>query len=145
MCGPSAAVDAAHVRSRIPRPTLTLSIQAKLLAAFGLVVALMLAVGLFAVSRLHSDNRHLSQLAGVVVPSTRAVGDINALMNKYRKDQLHYIVARPADRPPGVDGSISDDLSGDLSLMQSSLRAFRTTGLIEDPTDQRLLDTFQSD
>ena len=93
MCGTCAAVDAAHVRSRIPRPTLTLSIQAKLLAAFGLVVALMLAVGLFAVSRLHSDNRHLSQLARVVVPSTRAVGDINALMNKYRKDQLHYILA----------------------------------------------------
>src|SRR5438874_1925004 len=142
MCGPSAAVDAAHVRSRIPRPRLTLSIQAKLLAAFGLVVALMLAVGLFAVSRLHSDNRHLSQLARVVVPSTRAVGDINALMNKYRKDQLHYIVAKPSDRPLGVDGSIAGDLADDRALMRQSLHDYRATHLVEDRADRRLLDGF---
>ena len=144
MCGPCAAVDAAHVRSRIPRPTLTLSIQAKLLAAFGLVVALMLAVGLFAVSRLHSDNRHLSQLARVVVPSTRAVGDINALMNKYRKDQLHYIVAKPSDRPLGVDGSIAGDLADDRALMRRSLHDYRATHLVEDRADRRLLDAFEA-
>src|SRR2546423_1556773 len=144
MCGQCTAVDAAHVRSRIPRPTLTLSIQAKLLAAFGLVVALMLAVGLFAVSRLHSDNWHLSQLARVVVPSTRAVGDINALMNKYRKDQLHYIVAKPSDRPLGVDGSIAGDLADDRALMRRSLHDYRATHLVEDRADRRLLDAFQA-
>jgi hypothetical protein len=73
-----------------------------MLAAFGVVVALMLAVGLFGIARLGSDNQQLSRLALKVVPSTRAVGDINALMNKYRKDQLHYIVAKPADRPLGA-------------------------------------------
>jgi hypothetical protein len=122
-----------------------LSVRSRLLAAFGMIVLLMLAVGAFAIARLETGDQHVGRLASVVVPSTRAVGDINALMNKYRKDQLHYIVASPADRPAGVPGSISDDLSGDLSLMQSSLRAFRTTGLIEDPTDLRLLGTFQSD
>src|SRR5947208_16803125 len=137
MRGRLAAADAGRVRPRIPRPTLTLSIQAKLLAAFGLVVALMLAVGLFAVSRLHSDNRHLSQLARVVVPSTRAVGDINALMNKYRKDQLHYIGAKPADRPLGVDGSIAGDLADDRALMRRSLHDYRATHLVEDRADRR--------
>src|SRR2546429_7086686 len=103
-----------------------LSIQSKLLAAFGLVVALIVIVGLFAVARLRSDNHHVEQLAGRVVPSTRAVGDINALMNKYRKDQFHYILARPADRRLGAPGSIVGDLDDDLSLMAGDLRAYRS-------------------
>ena len=101
------------------------SVQGKLFAAFGIVVALLLAVGLIGIARLGSDNRHLSRLASQVVPSTRAVGDVDALMNKYRKDQLHYIVARPQDRPLGVDGSISGDLAGDLAQMKQLLRANR--------------------
>ena len=121
------------------------SVQLKLLAAFGVVVALMLAVGLIAIARLGSDNQHLGRLASKVVPSTRAVGDINALMNKYRKDQLHYIVALPADRPLSAEGSIAGDLAEDLSLMSDNLRAYRSGRLIEDPADGRLLSTFQRD
>lgn len=76
------------------------SLQVRMLASFGVVVALMSAVGLIGIARLASDNRHVRKLASTVVPSTRAVGDIDALMNKYGKDQLHYyVVARPADRP----------------------------------------------
>ena len=116
-----------------------------MLAAFGVVVALMLAVGLIGIARLGSGNAHLSRLASKVVPSTRAVGDINALMNKYRKDQLHYIVALPADRPLSAHGSIAGDLAEDVSLMSRQLRAYRTQGLIGDPTDRRLLDTFEAD
>src|SRR5207245_1426423 len=104
--------------------------------------ALMLVVGLFAVARLGSDNQHLDVLASGVVPSTRAVGDINALMNKYRKDQLHYIVARPADRPLSAPGSIDGDLAEDLSLMNSALRSYRSAGLIEDPADRALFNRF---
>jgi diguanylate cyclase (GGDEF)-like protein len=121
------------------------SVQVKLLAAFGTVVALMLAVGLFGIARLGNDNQHLGRVASKVVPSTRAVGDINALMNKYRKDQLHYIVALPADRPLSAEGSIEGDLAEDLSLMRGDLSAYRSRGLIEDRTDGRLLNTFQAD
>jgi len=105
----------------------------------------MLAVGLFGIARLASDNRHVARLAAKVVPSTRAVGDINALMNKYRKDQLHYIVALPADRPLSAEGSIDGDLAEDLSLMRHYLSFYRSEGLIEDATDRRLLDTFRAD
>jgi diguanylate cyclase (GGDEF)-like protein len=121
------------------------SVQVKLLAAFGVVVGLMLAVGLFGIVRLGSDNKHLGRLALKVVPSTRDVGDINALMNKYRKDQLHYIVALPADRPLSAEGSIDGDLAEDLSLMSHYLSAYRSEGLVEDPADGRLLDTFRAD
>jgi diguanylate cyclase (GGDEF)-like protein len=121
------------------------SVQVKMLAAFGVVVCLMVLLGLFAVARLGSDNRHLEQLGSVVVPSTRAVGDINALMNKYRKDQLHYIMARPADRPLSAPGSIQGDLNDDLFQMTANLRAYRSQGLIEDRVDGRLLTTFRAD
>ena len=118
------------------------SIRIKLLAAFAVMIGLMLTVGLFAVARLRVENRHVGQLASQVVPSTRAVGEVDALMNEYRKDQLHYIVARPADRPgaAGIDG----DLSGDLSLMRASLTDYRADGLDHDRVDHRLLNAFQA-
>jgi diguanylate cyclase (GGDEF)-like protein len=123
---------------------LRFSVQLKMLGAFGVVVAMMVCLGVFALVRLHGENQHLVQLASKVVPSTRAVGDINALMNKYRKDQLHYIVARPADRPLSAPGSIQGDLNGDLTLMSGYLRAYRSHGLIEDRLDQSLFDRFQA-
>ena len=118
--------------------------QAKLFGAFGIVVALMLVLGVFAVARLGSDNSHLRKLASVVVPSTRAVGDIGVLMNKYRKDQFHYIVARPADRPASVPGGIQGDLDEDLQQMSDLWIAYRAQGLVEDATDSRLFETFQA-
>jgi len=121
------------------------SVQLKMLGAFGLVVTLMLGLGLFALVRLRSDQMHLATLAGKVVPSTRAVGDINALMNQYRKDQLHYILARPQDRPLSAPDSIQGNLDDDLATMSGYLRTYRSRGLIEDPADRRLLESFQAD
>ena len=119
------------------RVRIRVSVQSKLLGSFGLVVVLMLGIGLFAVTRLGSDNRLLGTLASKVVPSTRAVGDVNALMNKYRKDQLVYVYSKPANRQP-------NDLVPDLSLMHRYLSTYRSQGLIQNAADRRLLDTFQT-
>jgi diguanylate cyclase (GGDEF)-like protein len=113
------------------------SVQSKLLGSFGLVVALMLGIGLFAVSRLGSENQHLGTLASKVVPSTRAVGQINVLLGKYRKDQMSYILNKPAERLP-------NDLAVDPSLMYRYLRTYRAQGLIQTPAERRLLDSFQT-
>jgi diguanylate cyclase (GGDEF)-like protein len=125
------------VRKQFARVSIRVSVQAKLLGAFGLVVALMLGFGLFAVARLGSDNRQLGTFASQVVPSTRAVGDINALMNKYRKDQLVYVYSKPADRVP-------NNLAPDLALMRRDLSTYRSRGLIENPLDGRMLERFQA-
>jgi hypothetical protein len=77
------------------------SILTKLLVGFGVVVALLLAIGLVGVAAIDSDHAHLNQLVKQAIPDTRAVGEISALMNKYRQNQLHYIVAEPAQRVPG--------------------------------------------
>ncbi len=105
----------------------------------------MLAVGLIGIARLGSDNEHLNRLASKVVPSTRAVGEITALMNKYRKDQLHYVVAKPEDRPLGASDSIQENLDEDLTLMKGYEHTYRAQGLIEGPEDERLFNAFQAD
>jgi diguanylate cyclase (GGDEF)-like protein len=120
-----------------PRAKVRLSVQSKMLAAFGLVVLLMLGIGLIAVTRLGSDNKHVARLASKVVPSTRAVGEISALMSVYRKNQLVYILAKPADREP-------KDLVLNPELMYSYLHSYRARGLIQNPAERRLLASFQA-
>jgi diguanylate cyclase (GGDEF)-like protein len=112
------------------------SVQSKLLGSFGLVVALMLGLGLFAVTRLGSENQRLSALASKVVPSTRALGEINLLTEKYRKDQMSYILAKPAERLP--------DLGVDSALIYGQLRTYSAQGLIQNPAERRLLQSFRA-
>jgi methyl-accepting chemotaxis protein len=119
-----------------------LSIRTKLLAAFGVSLLLMLILGLLSIGRLGTENSHVSRLAAKVVPATQSVGQATALMNKYRKDELHYILATPADRA-GADG-VSGDLAGDLSDMSALLHAYRSQGLIADAKDAALLTGFQA-
>jgi methyl-accepting chemotaxis protein len=124
-------------------PNLSLSIRVRLLACFGVIVALMLAVGGLGIARLSSENAHVSTLAGRVVPATDLVGQASALMNKYRKDQLHYILSTPAARA-GSQG-VSGDLAGDLQGMAQILGQYRSQGLVADATDARLLAAFRHD
>ncbi len=117
----------------------------KLLAGFGVVVAMMVLVGSLAIERLGMDNAHLDLLAAKVVPSTRVVGDIDAIVNTYRKDQFHYIVATPAARAVGAPGSISGDLRSDMVLVGSSVRLLETRGLAKGERDRALLGMFRSE
>src|ERR1700748_1900014 len=116
----------------------SLSIRARLLASFGVVVALLLAVGLVAISKLSSLDGKVNQLAGHVVPATDIVGQASAAMNKFRKDELHYILSTPAQRA-GAAG-VSGDLAGDLQTMSGLFDSYRKDGLVAAPTPPRLPD-----
>jgi methyl-accepting chemotaxis protein len=120
----------------------SVSIRSRLLASFGVVVALLVAVGLLAIGKLGSLDGKVNQLATRVVPATDIVGQASAAMNKFRKDELHYILATPADRA-GADG-VSGDLAGDMQTMSGLLNSYRQGGLIADATDARLLATFRN-
>jgi methyl-accepting chemotaxis protein len=115
-----------------------LSVRTRLFAGFGLVLVLSAVLGVVLIGELGSVNAGAVKLGSEVVPQTRTVGDIDATMNKYRKDQLHFILALPGDRP-GVD----QDLAGDTSTMQSLLSQYRNEAAAA--TDQALLDKFESD
>jgi methyl-accepting chemotaxis protein len=121
----------------------THSIRARLLGAFGAIVALMLGVGVFAILRMGVENSRSNSLATKVVPATDIVGQASAAMNKFRKDELHYILSTPAQRA-GSQG-VSGDLAGDLQTMAALLHQYRSQGLVADATDGRLMNTFSKD
>ncbi len=121
---------------------IALSIRTKLLAAFGAIVLLTAVLGGLAIAKLSTENGHVSALATKVVPATDLVGQASAAMNKYRKDQLHYILATPADRA-GSQG-VSGDVAGDLTTMQQLLSQYRAEGLVSDPTDAKLMNAFKA-
>ena len=91
---------------------------------------------MFAVSQLDGLSTHANRLGTNVVPGVRSVGESFALMNKYRKDQLHYILATPDERV-GVDG-VSGDLKGTLADMQATLDGYKPS----DAGDQQRHDAF---
>jgi methyl-accepting chemotaxis protein len=121
---------------------LQLSIRTRLLAAFGAVVLLMAAIGGLSINRLGSENAHVNDLATRVVPATTLVGEMSAAMNKYRKDQLHYILSTPKERA-GAAG-VSGDIASDLTAMKQLLAQYRAQHLVSDAHDAQLMSTFSA-
>ncbi len=78
-----------------------ITVRMKLLGGFLIVVALLLVVGLVAITKLRSINDVTRQLSDNGVPSVEAVGAINGRMNAYRKDQLRYVTTPDAESRPG--------------------------------------------
>ena len=102
------------------------SLKARLVLSFGVTVLLTAVLGIFAITSISSENSHVSRVATKIVPGTSLEGQAAALFNKYRKDQLHYILSTPAERAgsQGIDG----DLAGDLTGMAQVLGDYRQAG-----------------
>jgi diguanylate cyclase (GGDEF)-like protein len=66
------------------------------------------------------------------------LGQIDVLLGKYRKDQMAYILSKPADRVP-------NDLAVDPALMHRYLRSYQARGLVQNPAERRLLKRFQAE
>ena len=117
------------------------SLKARLLLSFGLTLLLTAVLGIFAISSISSENSHVKQVAGKVVPGTSLAGQAAALYTKYRKDELHYILSTPAERAgsQGVDG----DLAGDLVSMAQVLKQYRDQGLVVSAANGKIVDQFQ--
>ena len=83
-------------------------------------------LGIYAITSISSENSHVNKVATKIVPGTSLEGQAAALFNKYRKDQLHYILSTPAERAgsQGIDG----DLAGDLTGMAQVLGALPEAG-----------------
>jgi methyl-accepting chemotaxis protein len=118
------------------------SLKARLVLSFGVVVLLTLVLGIYAIASISSENSHVNNVATKVVPATSLVGQSAALFNKYRKDQLHYILSTPAERAgsQGIDG----DLAGDLTGMAQVLAQYQKQGLAADAHDTKLVNDFKT-
>ena len=119
------------------------TLRARLLCSFGIVALLMLALGVYGINGLSTENAHTDQVVHKIVPANSLVGQATALFNKYRKDQLHYILSTPAQRAgsQGVDG----DLAGDLTAMATVLSQYSKDGLITDARNRALYNDFKAE
>lgn len=117
------------------------SLKARLVLSFGLTVLLTAVLGIYAITSISSENSHVSRVATKIVPGTSLEGQAAALFNKYRKDQLHYILSTPAERAgsQGIDG----DLAGDLTGITQVLKQYRQDGLVVDAHNGQLVNDFQ--
>src|SRR5690349_1070555 len=99
-----------------------LSLRVKIAGAFALVLALMLALGVVAVVSLGSVGRSVEAVYRNGVAAEASLAAVGQLMNKLRKDQIHYMVVSPASRP-----GVRDDMTGDLSDMATAFRGYPGT------------------
>src|SRR3954451_12231065 len=93
-----------------PGVPMHLSVRGKLLAGFASIFLLSLVIGVLAEKQLPSTRGDVAEPGQKVVPATETMGEITTLANKVRKDQMHYILATPADRP-GVIQDLQDDFT----------------------------------
>ncbi len=118
------------------------SLRARLLVSFGVTMLLTLVLGVYSIASISSENASVRRLATKVVPTTSLAGQAAALMNKYRKDQLHYILSTPAQRA-GSQG-VSGDLAGDLTGMAQVLAQYHQQHLASSAREQQIVSDFST-
>src|SRR5689334_12191010 len=86
-------------RTRIPTMfNLQLNVRTKLFGSFGVVVALLLGLGVFAITKMGSINSSTIYLGTNAVPSIHALGDLKNDTGKLRRDQLQVATAPDAEQ-----------------------------------------------
>ena len=79
--------------------TLRIGISAKFLAAFAILLAVMVAMGLFAVAKIGEVNGLSAQLRDRWLPASQALGDVHAFASQYRiKQSAHVSASTPAQK-----------------------------------------------
>lgn len=71
-----------------------LTITAKMAAAFITLLALLAAIGLFAIMKIGEVNRLSSIMRTQTLPATQLVGDLHAYTSQYRIQQSGHVTAR---------------------------------------------------
>ncbi|HEU4974862.1 MAG TPA: methyl-accepting chemotaxis protein [Baekduia sp.] len=100
-------------------PSLRLPIAVKVAASTALVLLLSIGVGVLALARLSQTNGDVRELGAKVVPATERMGELTTITDKIRKDQMHYVLADPAER-----ADVVDDLKGDHDDVAALRRQF---------------------
>jgi methyl-accepting chemotaxis protein len=95
---------------------MNLSIRTKLVGTAAVPLVLMAVLAVVAIAQLGSVDRSAVAVGKSGVASETTVAGVGQVMNKYRKDQIHYMVMKPDSR-----AGVADDLNGDLADMQPLL------------------------
>jgi methyl-accepting chemotaxis protein len=74
-----------------------LTIRRSLRLGFAVVVALLVLPGVLLAASLWQESRRIASLADASVPGEQIVGQVDGLMNKYRKEQWEYLALQRGD------------------------------------------------
>ncbi len=114
---------------------MSLSVKGKLFGSFAIVVLLTLILGIVAVTRLGNVNTAAVQIGRDGVGAETSLATVGQVMNKLRKDQLHYFLVSPANR-----GGVKGDIDGDIVDMADVFKAYRGST----PAEQRGFRQFEN-
>src|SRR5258708_3098677 len=102
---------------------MNLSIRAKVMAAFGAILVVTLGLGLFAVDRLSSVNAEAAEVRDNYLPSTRYLGVIAGLSERFRLVQDLMINAETDE----IRTNFSKSLTDTLAAREKAWRSYEPT------------------
>jgi methyl-accepting chemotaxis protein len=92
-----------------------LSIRTKLLAGFAAVLAAMLVLGVASLTGAASLHANAHTIGTSAIQKIDVLGQTETMMNKYRKDQLRYVISLS----PAQKHDAGGDIAADTATMQS--------------------------
>ncbi len=107
----------------------------KLVAGFGVVVALAVLVGAVALVKMAAINEATKFQSGTVVPGVAVIGDINGITSDYRTAQLDHVTAPPGSAQIKAAEAAMKDENAD---MDAAIKAYEPT--ITEPEDREKFD-----
>ncbi len=84
-----------------------LRIRTKVIGAFGFVLVLSIALGLFALQRLSAGNEAAADMRDNWLPATRALGDFSYHTMRYRQLGATHVLAKTAEALAGEEKTIN--------------------------------------
>jgi methyl-accepting chemotaxis protein len=97
-----------------------MTVSRKLFGAFGAMLVLAVTLGVVALTMLGSVNHAAVTIANNGVSAETSISTVGQVMNKLRKDQVHYFIVAPDSRS-GVQG----DITGDISDMAAAFKGYQ--------------------
>ncbi|MBV8257604.1 MAG: MCP four helix bundle domain-containing protein, partial [Actinobacteria bacterium] len=96
------------------------SIRSKLFAGFGLTLALMLALGLFALTKLGTVEGGTASINNDIIPSISLIDNAWRNVEIMRQDQFRHIAASTA----ADHASVEHDMSVDVAAVATALKSY---------------------
>lgn len=115
-----------------------LRIAPKLLVAFGFVIALSGALGIFAVDRLAIVNEQSTVVAGNSLPSVRAVGSLATRTGSFRRTEIQHTLAPT----PDAMSAFEKDLAAESTLIAEDRKTYEP--LITTEEERRAYERFST-
>ncbi len=114
-----------------------LQVRSKLLLGFGLLLTIMAGVGVMSISKLAVVNAQSTVIAKNWLPSTRLVGDLNALTSDIRVAAFQHVLTTDAAGIQARDAEI-----GELQKrFATTVESYRP--MLSSPREEQLFEQFQ--